>query len=428
MQTGRGATITWTSYNLPASITNGSVSSSFSYKPDRGYWRQVAQYAGGPETTIYVGGMLEKVSGASGTDYHHLIRAGSALIVVTRSTGSNNNTYYVTQDHLGSSTAVTNSSGTLLVNESFAAYGARRGANWTGSPTSGDYTQIANSTRRGYTGHTMLDNLSLIHMNGRVYDPMIGRFLSADPYVDDGLGAQGLNRLGYVGNDSLSLVDPMGFKDRRDTKQQIPINPNDVTCPTDLCVNSADVREGRDPGEAAQSMAEFMLFLDLMRIRLDAPIPEAFGYVWDTGLLDGVEVTAKRREPTRSECHARLPDGGTVAQNVQSIDRLMGELLRSSDTSEYAFFGAIGAWTAKVQEGGTWDYKVHGGTETEGNFNYGATGSVMFSPRTLLSAAGAVQLVTNPSVSDGGVPFISPPYGDQIQDQNDIKAGIAAGC
>ena len=48
----------------------------------------------GRKTTIYVGGLMEKVIGASGTDYHHMIRAGSALIVVSRSTGSNNDTYW----------------------------------------------------------------------------------------------------------------------------------------------------------------------------------------------------------------------------------------------------------------------------------------------------------------------------------------------
>jgi RHS repeat-associated protein len=36
---------------------------------------------------------------------------------------------------------------------------------------------------RGFTGHEMLDDFGIIHMNGRIYDPELGRFLSADPYV-----------------------------------------------------------------------------------------------------------------------------------------------------------------------------------------------------------------------------------------------------
>jgi RHS repeat-associated protein len=224
MQTGRGATINWTSYNLPASISNGSLSSTFSYTPDRRYWKQVAQYSGGPETTIYIGGILEKSSGATTTDYKHFIRAGSATVIVTRSTGSNNNTYYVTADSLGSSASITNSAGSQVLNESFAAYGARRGSNWTGVPTSGDMTTVASTTRRGYTGHTMLDNLMLIHMNGRMLDPMIGRFLSTDPIVDGANTSQGYDRMSYVANNPLALVDPSGYA-QRDTNPPLPINP-----------------------------------------------------------------------------------------------------------------------------------------------------------------------------------------------------------
>jgi hypothetical protein len=47
-------------------------------------------------------------------------------------------------------------------------------------------------------------------MNGRVYDPVIGRFLSADPVL--GGGSQGLNRYSYVLNNPLSRTDPSGFE------------------------------------------------------------------------------------------------------------------------------------------------------------------------------------------------------------------------
>jgi RHS repeat-associated protein len=213
MQTGRGATITWTSYNMPASISNGGVSSTFSYTPNRKYWKQLSQYSGGPENTIYVGGLLEKVVTNTSTDYHHMIRAGSALIVVSRTTGSTDNTYYVTQDSLGSSSVTTNNAGTVTVKQSFAAYGGRRGSNWTGTPTAGDSTAIATSTRRGYTAHTELDNLGLVHMNGRVYDPAIGRFLSADPFVPHVSSSQSFNRYSYVQNRPTTRIDPTGYVD-----------------------------------------------------------------------------------------------------------------------------------------------------------------------------------------------------------------------
>jgi hypothetical protein len=47
-------------------------------------------------------------------------------------------------------------------------------------------------------------------MNGRVYDPVIGRFLSRDPLVD-GRVSQGANGYAYVWNNPMTLTDPTGF-------------------------------------------------------------------------------------------------------------------------------------------------------------------------------------------------------------------------
>jgi RHS repeat-associated protein len=66
-------------------------------------------------------------------------------------------------------------------------------------------------TTHGFTGHEMVDPVGLIHMNGRVYDPEIGRFLTADPFVQDLSNTQALNRYSYVLNDPLSMTDPTGF-------------------------------------------------------------------------------------------------------------------------------------------------------------------------------------------------------------------------
>ena len=66
-------------------------------------------------------------------------------------------------------------------------------------------------TPRGFTGHEHLDGVQLIHMNGRVYDPMLGRFLSADPVIQFPKSTQGLNRYTYTNNNPLSYTDPSGF-------------------------------------------------------------------------------------------------------------------------------------------------------------------------------------------------------------------------
>ena len=69
----------------------------------------------------------------------------------------------------------------------------------------------AGTTLRGFTGHEMLDSVSLIHMNGRIYDPHLGRFLSADPTVQFPGYSQSYNRYSYVLNNPLSYTDPSGF-------------------------------------------------------------------------------------------------------------------------------------------------------------------------------------------------------------------------
>jgi RHS repeat-associated protein len=179
---------------------------------DRQYWKQISNYtSGGTATTLYIGGLLEKVTTASGTDYRHMIRAGGSTIIVSRQSSGTNSINYVTSDHLGSSSAITNSSGGILVNSSFDAFGKRRGSNWTGNPSAGDWTAIASTTRRGFTEHTMLDNLNLTHMNGRVYDQILGRFASADPFITEPINTQNYNRYSYVYNNPLSAIDPSGF-------------------------------------------------------------------------------------------------------------------------------------------------------------------------------------------------------------------------
>ena len=65
--------------------------------------------------------------------------------------------------------------------------------------------------RRGFTFHEHLDSTGLIHMNGRIYDPHIARFLSPDPHLSEPWLTQASNRYSYVYNSPLSATDPSGF-------------------------------------------------------------------------------------------------------------------------------------------------------------------------------------------------------------------------
>ena len=139
--------------------------------------------------------------------------AGSEPIAIrTLRSNSVNDTRYLHKDHLGSVDVITNESGSVVERLSYDAFGKRRNAtSWSGAPAAGAWTNIANMTHRGFTFHEHLDNVDLVHMNGRVYDPNIGRFISADPFVQAPLMSQSLNRYSYVMNNPLSLVDPSGY-------------------------------------------------------------------------------------------------------------------------------------------------------------------------------------------------------------------------
>ena len=83
----------------------------------------------------------------------------------------------------------------------------------TGSVSEHQLWRVTNvTTERGFTGHEHLDETYLIHMNGRVYDYQLGRFLSVDPIISNPANSQSINSYSYIGNNPLSGVDPTGYE------------------------------------------------------------------------------------------------------------------------------------------------------------------------------------------------------------------------
>ncbi|VVH58451.1 Rhs-family protein, partial [uncultured Gammaproteobacteria bacterium] len=91
----------------------------------------------------------------------------------------------------------------------YTAFGQRRKGDWRASDPL--LPIIPALTNRGFTGHEHIDEMGFIHMNGRVYDPQIGRFLSADPHIQDPYNTQSYNRYSYVMNNPLKYTDPSGY-------------------------------------------------------------------------------------------------------------------------------------------------------------------------------------------------------------------------
>ena len=104
-------------------------------------------------------------------------------------------------------THITDASGNVVNEYSYDAWGRRRNfTNWT-------YTVAAQTDLlpgRGFTGHEWLPWFNLYNMNGRLYDPLVGRFLSPDNNVQMPDYTQNFNRYSYALNNPLKYTDPDG--------------------------------------------------------------------------------------------------------------------------------------------------------------------------------------------------------------------------
>jgi len=90
---------------------------------------------------------------------------------------------------------------------SFDAWGRRR------NPIDWSYNLASQPdlfAGRGFTGHEDLPWFILVNMNGRLYDPLIARFLSPDNYVQAPDFSQAFNRYSYCLNNPLVYTDPSG--------------------------------------------------------------------------------------------------------------------------------------------------------------------------------------------------------------------------
>ncbi len=137
----------------------------------------------------------------------HYLSGGDGLfaIYVMEKSGKDK-MYYLHTDYQGSYETITNAQGAVVEKLSFDPWGRRRNPhNWTFTDVSETYL-----FDRGYTGHEHLDAFGLINMNGRMYDPILGRFLSPDNYVQAPDYTQNFNRYSYVLNNPLKYTDPSG--------------------------------------------------------------------------------------------------------------------------------------------------------------------------------------------------------------------------
>jgi RHS repeat-associated protein len=237
---GAGRTHTWSSFDNPQSLQiksgTNTAQVTFLYGSDHQRIREVSsQTVAGitSQKTLAVlhpdnaGALyferetIQTGAGAGTAQNRHYLSAEKGAFLLITSAGSlqtnptattlaNAEQRYWHKDHLGSIVASTNQNLTVIERMAYEPFGKRRF-------TSGQYDQAgtidAQSTNRGFTGHEHLDSLDFIHMNARVYDPDIGRFMSPDPTVSYVHNPQSFNRYSYTQNNPLNRIDPDGFAD-----------------------------------------------------------------------------------------------------------------------------------------------------------------------------------------------------------------------
>ncbi|MGL6162285.1 RHS repeat-associated core domain-containing protein, partial [Microbulbifer sp.] len=234
--------VTWNARQLPTEIVLGDSKTTttptardrFQYGPngnrfyrETSWWDTTAEQLR-TERTFILGNFEEQLP-ANDPDYQRIekttLDANVAHIAAYHHDGGQEEfREYLHRDHLGSVEKITDETGLVILDTAFEPFGARRGADWQSELSEEELQELLAAqgitTRRGFTGHEHLDRTGLIHMNGRVYDPTLGRFLSPDPIVQAPTYSQSWNRYTYVFNSPMTFTDPSGFVSVRELSEE----------------------------------------------------------------------------------------------------------------------------------------------------------------------------------------------------------------
>ena len=164
------------------------------YGPDRQRWYSGLSKNGTDiRTTVYAGECERVTENGKTREFYYL--DGNTIAVRENGTVK---TYLDFTDNLGSILSVMDENGAKVFDASYDAWGKQT------------VTLNAIGLHRGYTGHEMLNEFGIINMNGRLYDPILGRFFSPDNYLQMPDNSQNFNRYSYCLNNTLKYTDPSG--------------------------------------------------------------------------------------------------------------------------------------------------------------------------------------------------------------------------
>jgi putative integrin, alpha subunit len=168
---------------------------SVCYGPDQERWTTYLSKDGNfVRSTVYAGDYEQVTERGIIREFHYL----DGNVIFVRENSSIWKPYLAFTDNLGSILSVFDEEGQKVFDASYDAWGKQT------------ITQNDIGLYRGYTGHEMLNEYGIINMNGRLYDPVIGRFFSPDNYVQMPDNSQNFNRYSYCLNNPLKYTDPSG--------------------------------------------------------------------------------------------------------------------------------------------------------------------------------------------------------------------------
>ncbi|MCQ2135263.1 MAG: AHH domain-containing protein [Bacteroidales bacterium] len=207
----RGQSVAYTCYDRPSVLSEGERTASFIYNGDgERVIMSVTDGSASLLTRYYLGGRYEYDQTPEGS-VERLYLGGdaySAPMVYVKEEGGSWTAYNIGRDYLGSITHIAALDGTLVAEYSYDPWGRLRDPETLEVFTYGNEPELF--LGRGFTGHEHLTWFGLINMNARLYDPLIGRFLSPDPYVQAPDFTQSFNRYSYALNNPLKYTDESG--------------------------------------------------------------------------------------------------------------------------------------------------------------------------------------------------------------------------
>ncbi len=199
-------TLWYNAFNKPVKIARAGTQLEFFYGADEMRYKQVNSAAN--RTTLYIDRLFEKITEGGVTKYRHFINDIAVVTTAVSTTGTSHQIGFTHRDRLGSPVAIVDAQGVLKETHSFDPFGKPRLGNSLDKLLA---TLGSGLTTRGFTDHEHLDDVQLIHMNGRVYDYNLGRFLSVDPIIQAPGNSQSLNSYSYIMNNPMAGTDPSGY-------------------------------------------------------------------------------------------------------------------------------------------------------------------------------------------------------------------------